>query len=218
MDRLRTAVAVAVLAAAAAVMGVLAAGAFACTNLATINLSSEAAHPGDTITLVGTSFPVPRPQSGLTPTPVEVHWKSADGPLLAKVVPDRTGTITTTFLVPESAPGPVVIIATQRRTVVNPTAPEAAATVTDEYGTPARATLRVLAPGQQVTTIVNDAEFVPLTTDSGSTAAMVLLVLFGAIALSLFGGGVIAFLHQLRERELVPQPARRTFRARREGL
>lgn len=195
---------------AAVVAGVttVVAVAFACTNLATINLSAEAAHPGDSISLTGTSFPVPRAQSGLPPTPVEIHWQSPEGPLLAKVVPDRSGTIVTTFTIPESAPGPRVIVATQRRTMVNPNTPDAPPVVADEYGTPARATLRVLAPGERATTIVAEQEFAPLTVDSGSTGMMVLLVLFGAVALSLFGGGVIAFVYQMRQRRPVPQPER----------
>ncbi|MDQ3980983.1 MAG: hypothetical protein M3314_15790 [Actinomycetota bacterium] len=207
MDRLRTVFAVAVVVTAGAMVVVLASVGVACTNLATISLSSGAGHPGDTISVTGTSFPV-RSQLGLTPTPVEIHWRSADGPLLATVTPDRTGTISSTFTIPESAPGPVVIIATQRRTVVNPNTPDAPPILTDEFGTPARATLRVLAPGERATTIVAGSEFAPLTADSGSTAVMVMLVLFGAVALSLFGGGVIAFLHQVRERRLVPQPRR----------
>jgi hypothetical protein len=205
MDRLRTALAVAVVVTAGAMVVALASVGVACTNLATISLSSEAGHPGDTIFVTGTSFPV---RSQLTPTPVEIHWRSADGPLLATVTPDRTGTIASTFTVPESPPGPVVIIATQRRTVVNPNTPDAPPILTDEFGTPARATLRVLAPGERATTIAAGSEFAPLTADSGSTAVMVMLVLFGAVALSLFGGGVIAFLHQVRERRLVPQPRR----------
>ncbi len=209
MDRLGRDVGFAVLVATAAVVGVLASVAFPCTNLATINLSTESAHPGDTIALTGTSFPVPRAASGQPPTPVEIHWKSADGLLLATVVPDRSGSISATFAVPESAPGTVVIVATQRRAVANPAAPDGPPTFTDEYGTPARATLRVLAPGERATTLVPQSDFVPLGTDTNSTALMVMLVLSGAVALSLFGGGVIAFLHQIRLRRLVAQPGRR---------
>ena len=207
MDRLRGEIASAVLVTVAVVVVVLATVAFACTNLATITLSSDSGHPGDTIALTGTSFPA-RTQGGVTPTPVEVHWKTADGPLLAKTTPDRTGTIVVTFAIPESAPGAAIIIATQRRSVPNPNSPDAAPMLVDEFGTPARATLRVLAPGERATTIASNADFVPATTDSGSTAIMVMLVLFGAVALSLFGGGVIAFLHQVRQRRLVAQPWR----------
>ena len=211
MARSRGEVGVAVVVTFAALLAALLAAvsaAFACTNLATINLSSEAGHPGDIIAVTGTSFLVPRASTGLTPTPVEIHWKSADGPLLATATPDRAGTIAVTFTVPQAAPGPVVIIATQRRPVANPNSPDAPPVVADEYGTPARATLRVLAPGERATSIVSQADFVPTSPDSGSTAIMVMLVLFGAVALSLFGGGVIAFLHQVHQRRLVAQPWR----------
>ncbi len=208
MDRLGRDVGFAVLVATAAVVGVLASVAFPCTNLATINLSTESAHPGDTIALTGTSFPVPRAASGQPPTPVEIHWKSADGLLLATVVPDRSGSISATFAVPESAPGTVVIVATQRRVIANPSAPDAPPSLLDEFGTPARTTLRVLAPGERATPLLAEAEYVPVTTDTNETALIVLLVLSGAVALSLFGGGVIAFLHQVRVRSLLAQPWR----------
>jgi hypothetical protein len=195
-----------VVVAPAAAMTLAASASLACTNLATISLSSESGHPGDSIVLTGTSFPVPRASAGLPATPVEVHWKGVDGPLLGTATPDRSGTISLTFTVPESAPGPAVIVATQRRPVLNPNVPDAPPTLTDEYGTPARATLRVLAPGERATTLARQPEFVPLSTEGNSTALMVMLVLSGAVALSLFGGGVIAFLHQIRLRRLVAQP------------
>src|SRR4051794_15788082 len=94
------------------------ASAFACTNLATISLSSGFGHPGDRITIIGTSFPVPRPTSTTPTTPVVVRWKSIDGPIIANAVPDRTGTISATFTVPQTDPGNVVIVAVQRRAIV----------------------------------------------------------------------------------------------------
>jgi len=129
--------------------------AFACTNLATISLSSGFGHPGDRITLIGTSFPVPRATSTTPPTPVVVRWKSIDGPIIANAVPDRTGTISTTFTVPQSDPGNVVIVAVQRRPVIDPAQPDAPpATYIDEAGTPARATFRILANGEFAPTSV----------------------------------------------------------------
>ncbi|MFN2503067.1 MAG: hypothetical protein ABR540_02340 [Acidimicrobiales bacterium] len=187
-----------------AVATVFGSAALACTNLATIGLSSEAGRPGDTIVLTGTSFPVPRAREA-TPTPVVVRWRGPDGPVLGTATPDRTGTIAVMFTIPETAPGPVVIVATQRRPVPDPKAPDAPPTIfTDEYGTPARATLRVLAPGEQAGTLVAPPDFVA-TGDSGSTAMIVMTLLFGAVALSLFGGGVIAFVNQLRRGQAVPE-------------
>lgn len=201
--RVGRAAAVVVVALVAALIGT---AVWACTNLATLTLSAEAGRPGDTIILTGTSFPVRRGDPN--PTPVVIHWKSVDGPVLATVVPDRTGTIATTFTVPSADPGPVVIVATQRRGLPNPDAPDAAPTqFIDEYGTPARVTFRVLAPGEVPVRSVPRSDFIiGASGDSGSTALFVLMLVFGAIALSLFGGGVIAFLHQVRSRRIVAQP------------
>ncbi|MGH9279283.1 MAG: hypothetical protein ACRD12_14400 [Acidimicrobiales bacterium] len=182
-------------------LAVLGATAFACTNLATISLSSNNGHVGDRITLVGTSFPVPRASSGAAATPVTVRWKSSDGEVIATATPDRTGTISATFTVPQTEPGNLIIIATQRRPIMSPDRPEGPpATYVDEAGTPARAAFRVLAKGElaPIPPTVND--FIGANADAGSTGIMVLMVLFGAVALSLFAGGVIAFLHQVRTR------------------
>lgn len=209
---------VAVLATVAAVAGatVLWVGrAFACTNLATISLSAGFGHAGDTITLIGTSFPVPHPASAALPTPVVVRWRSIDGPIVATAVPDRTGTISATFTVPPSEPGNAVVVAVQRRPAVDtaPAAPGAPGAsdapppaYVDEPGTPARATFRILAPGELASASLPFGTV--LTTgegDSGSTALTVMLVLFGTVALSLFAGGVMAFLHQLRSQRPAPQ-------------
>ncbi len=185
-----------------------AAAAFACTNLATITLSAAAARPGDTLTLVGTSFPVPRATSNVAPTPVELRWKSADGPLLATLVPDRAGTISATFTVPPSEPGNVVIMGFQRRAIPDPVDPDGPPRVVDEPGTPARATIRVLAPGEMAPSTKVGVNFAAGHEGMGTTALIVLMVAFGAVALSLFAGGVMAFLYQVRWRRPVPQRRR----------
>ena len=185
---------------------VAAAAAFACSNLATISPSADSGHAGDSITLVGTSFPVPR-SAGTPPTSVVIHWGAIDGPVVATVVPDRTGTISATFTVPPSQPGNVVILAVQRRTVPDPNAPDAPPKLfVDEPGTPARATFRVLAPGEIAVRSTPDTDFVGAGTDDGATATVVLMVLFGAVSLSLFAGGVIAFLHQVGSKRMSSRP------------
>lgn len=183
-----------------------AAASFACTNLATLSLSSGYGRPGDKITIIGSSFPIPRATSGTAPTPVVVHWKSSDGPVLATVIPDRTGTISTTFTVPPSEPGNVVIVALQRRPIVDPAVPDDPPKgYIDEVGTPARATFRILAAGEVVPTSLPFRQSTPAGGSAGSTGLIVLMVLFGAVALSLFAGGVIAFLHQVRSQRPVAQ-------------
>ena len=192
-------------AAAAVIALAVAATAFACTNLATISPNAESGRPGDTITIVGTSFPVPR-TAGVAPTSVVIRWSASDGPVIATVTPDRTGTISATFTVPPSPPGNVVILAIQRRAVIDPDAPDAPPKLfVDEPGTPARATFRVLAPGEVGQRTLPGGDFVGVNSDDGVTAMVVLMVLFGAVSLSLFAGGVIAFLHQVRSRRMTPQ-------------
>jgi hypothetical protein len=191
---------------ACAAFAVVAAAAFACSNLATISLSSGSGRPGDMITLVGTSFLVPRASAGTSPTPVVIHWGASDGPVLATATPDRTGTISATFNVPDGAPGNVIIVATQRRTITSPDNPSVTITL-DEAGTPARTTFRILAPGEATPTSTPIDDFAGATAagQEGSTAMIVMMVLFGTVALSLFAGGVIAFIHQVRTRRTFPQ-------------
>jgi hypothetical protein len=180
--------------------------AFACTNLATVSLSTNAAHAGDTVTIVGTSFPVARNRD-LPPTPVQVHWGQVDGPVVAEAVPDRTGTVSATFTVPEVPPGDVVIVVTQRRALEPVDGGEGGPVqYVDEPGTPARTSIRVLAPGERAPSRPLAGQVVAAGDGGSTTTLIVLTAVFGAIALSLFGGGFIAFLHQVRSRNLRAQP------------
>jgi hypothetical protein len=181
----------------------LGASAFACANLATLNLSTGAGRPGTTITFTGAGFAVPRASTGLTPTPVVVHWQWEDGPVIAEVVPDRYGSISAQFTVPETRPGTYIIVATQKTPRRPAGAPEdQPPAYFAEPGTPARASFEVLAPGAVATTRSSSAE--PADTAQSadqldSTVWIVLTAAFGAVAMSLFGGGLIAFIHQSRK-------------------
>jgi hypothetical protein len=176
---------------------------FACANLATLNLSVGAARPGTMVTFTGASFAVPRASTGLTPTPVVVHWQWEDGPVIAEVVPDRYGSISAQFTVPETRPGTYIIVATQKTPRRPAGAPEdQPPAYFAEPGTPARASFEVLAPGAVATTRSSSAE--PADTAQSadqldSTVWIVLTAAFGAVAMSLFGGGLIAFIHQSRK-------------------
>lgn len=198
----------AVLVAVGALVAGIGASAFACANLATLSLSNANGRPGTTITLTGASFVVPRASTGLAPTPVVVRWQSDDGPILAEAVPDRYGSISGSFVVPEANPGTYVILGIQRTPRVPAGAPpDQPPTYFPEPGTPARASFEVLAPGTR------PAVRVPATgsVDSDgqgqfdSTVWIVLTAAFGAVAMSLFGGGLIAFIHQSRKSK---EPAR----------
>jgi hypothetical protein len=193
----------AVLAALCAVVVGVGSTAFACANLATLNLSAGAARPGATITFTGASFAVPRASTGLAPTPVVVHWEWEEGPVIAEVVPDRHGSIAAQFTVPEARPGTYILVATQKTPRRVPGAPEdQPLAYFAEPGTPARASFEVLAPGaraSQRTAVVEAADATEGQDQLDATVWIVLTAAFGAVAMSLFGGGLIAFIHQSRK-------------------
>lgn len=193
----------AVLVAIGAVIVGLGATAFACANLATLNLSVGAARPGTSVTFTGASFAVPRASTGLTPTPVVVHWQWEDGPVIAEVVPDRYGSISAQFTVPETRPGTYIIVATQKTPRRLAGAPEdQAPAYFAEPGTPARASFEVLAPGAIVPergSLSDPADSSEGQDQLDATVWIVLTAAFGAVAMSLFGGGLIAFIHQSRK-------------------
>ncbi|MGH9265375.1 MAG: hypothetical protein ACRD1D_11865 [Acidimicrobiales bacterium] len=193
----------AVLATVGAFVAGVGAAASACASLATLNLSTGTGEPGAHVTFTGAAFAVPRASTGLTPTPVVVHWQSDDGPVLAEATPDRYGSISASFTVPEARPGTYVIVAVQktpRRVAGAP--PDQPPMLFAEPGTPARASFEVLAPGARPTerTAPPDAADANAAQPQlDSTVWIVLTAAFGAVAMSLFGGGLIAFIHQSRK-------------------
>jgi hypothetical protein len=162
------------------------AAAFACTNLATLNLSSTAGKAGDVVTVTGSSFAVGR---GDAPTlPVQLRWNGVDGMVLAETVPDRAGNISATFTVPEGQPGYYVLVATQRD-----------ARGVDTYGTPARASYQILGPnGQSVVAPPANAAAAAVPSEPSSAGIIALTVGLGVLGLALFGAGFIAFVRQTR--------------------
>jgi hypothetical protein len=178
-----------------AVMVVTGAIAFACTNLATLNLSSAAGKAGDTVTVTGSSFAVISPKdaaAGKTSTPVVLHWNGADGPVLGQAVPDLAGNISTPIAIPQAAPGYYVIVAKQvdEKGI-------------DKYGTPARAAFQILGPNGQSVVQQPGAEGVtPLASEPISTGMIALTALLGVLGLGLFGAGMGAFVRQARRREV----------------
>ena len=165
---------------------IAAAAAFACTNLATLNLSSSAGKSGDVITVTGSSFNV-NSKDVAASNPVILHWNGVDGAALAEAKPDRAGNISATLTVPEGQPGYYVIVATQRD-----------AKGVDAYGTPARASYQILGPnGQSVVQPVGSSAG-NVGTESSSSGIIALTVGLGALGLALFGAGFIAFVRQAR--------------------
>ncbi len=188
-----------------ALVAALGESAFACANLATLNLSTMSGKPGTLVTFTGASFAGPRPANGFVATPVVVRWQDKDGPVLAEVTPDRQGTISASFTVPEVPPGTYVILGIQETARRLPDAPpDAAPTYFAELGTPARTSFEVLAPGRGPVLRAPATGSVDGGTGGAqdqldSTVWIVLTAAFGAVAMSLFGGGLIAFIHQSRK-------------------
>lgn len=178
-------------------------------NLATLNVSATRARPGATVSLTGASFAVPRPDSGVDPTPVVIHWQGENGQVIAQATPDQFGSISATFTVPADAmPGTYILVGTQRTPRRSPDAPaDAPATLVPEPGTPARLSFEVLGAGHLEGSAPVVTEPVDAKSDLDSTVWIVLTAAFGAVAISLFGGGLIAFLHQSRKAKL-PAEAR----------
>ena len=169
---------------AAAATVIAGAAAFACTNLATLNLSSSAGKAGDTVT--GSSFNVN--SSNLAASfPVVLKWNGVEGATLAQVQPDKAGNISATFTVPDGQPGYYVIVAVQRN-----------ATGADVYGTPARASYQILGPNGQSVVTPAATTAGAVGSESSSSGIIALTVGLGALGLALFGAGFIAFVRQAR--------------------
>jgi hypothetical protein len=188
-------------AAVAAASVVVGTAAFACTNLATLNLSSTAGKAGDVITVTGSSFAVGR---GDAPTlPVQFRWNGVDGMVLAEAIPDRAGNVSASFTVPEGAPGYYVLVATQKD-----------ARGVDTYGTPARASYQILGPnGQSVVTPAAASAAAAVPVEPSSSGIIALTVGLGVLGLALFGAGFVAFVRQARAATApatAPAPARRS--------
>lgn len=172
--------------AAAAVVATAAVG-FACTNLATLNLSSGAGKPGDVVTVTGSSFAV-NSRDAAASFPVELRWNGVDGAVLTTAAPDKAGNISATFTVPDSQPGWYVLVGTQRD-----------ATGKDTYGTPARASYQVLGPNGQSVVQPPAAATASVPSDGSSAGIIALTVALGVLGLGLFGAGFVAFLRQTRK-------------------
>ncbi len=177
----------------AAALVALAATAYACTNMAQLNISSARGRPGDVITITGSSFGVVcvcGPSQ--PPTPVKIRWNGINGEVKAEMMPDKAGTLSAAFTVPDAKPGYYVIVATQRDDVYH----------IDAAGTPARATFEVLgANGESVvgTDVLASAD---LAGDPETSSGLIGLTIgLGALGLALFAGGSIAVLRQAATRK-----------------
>ena len=178
---------------ASALVLVLGLTAYACTNLATLNLSNTTGRPGDSLTLTGSSFLtvcVCGPQ--MPPTPVKIRWGGVQGKVMAELTPDKAGTLAAAFTVPDVTPGHYVIAATQYDETFN----------FHSAGTPALTTFEVLTPtGQSVVAPSEFAATNPPGDETVSSALIALTIGLGALGFALFVLGSAVVVRQVGTRK-----------------
>lgn len=186
----------AVLFAACAMLLLSAMAAYACTNLATLNLSEGAGAAGADIDVTGSAF-----AAGEDAPVVEIRWDGSDGSVLATAQPDSNGAIATSVTIPEDAEsGYHVLVATQVQEGDDGEASPA-------FGTPARASFVVGTADQPAE--ISEQPAVPAGAApeaSASTGLIALGVLLALGGIALFGAGLGLFVRQNRRRA-AEQPA-----------
>lgn len=172
-------------------------GAWACTNLATLNLSSSQVPAGASVDVTGSSFS----EVGEAVQPVEIRWNATDGPLLAEVEPDSDGTFSTTVEVPEDAEaGHYVLVANQLAAEPGHGLEGNEESFSPVFGTPARASVRVGSPSA-AEAIESDAAPAGVTADGGAGGLMALSATLALLAVGLFGAALALFTRELRNRK-----------------
>ncbi len=171
--------------------------AWACTNLATLNLGEGSGPPGTSVDVTGSSFRAPA-QGGQN---VIIRWDAIDGPALARTPADATGSIAATVTIPANAqPGYHVLIATQDE-VDSETGETSVA-----YGTPARASFLVGGTLPEGASAPAGAS-TPVAADTTSTGLVLLAIVLGIAGIGLFGAGLGFLVREVRQREAVPAKA-----------
>ena len=165
------------------------AGAFACTNISTLNISDSSGRPGSTVLVSGTSFgnSSPTGRRTTTPLPVRIRWNGTDGETLGEVLPDAAGNISASVTIPAAAPGHYVIFAVQQD-----------ADGYHMYGTPARIAYQVLTPDGRPAPPVAVAP--TESTGSRGPDLPLALVALGTFGGALFIAGFAAFVRLLSPR------------------
>jgi hypothetical protein len=167
-------------------MLIWASAAWACTSIASLNLSSATGKAGDTVTVDGSSFsPDPGPIHS-----VVVHWNGITGPVLATLTPDASGTISGSFAIPDAPPGVYVVVATQDDGKGG-----------QSFGTPARAGFQILGNAVSQPSRAAPAPVGSLPSSSSTSGGLIALtVILGVAGLGLFGAGAGAFARHSRRR------------------
>lgn len=189
-----------VMLAACAMLLVSAMAAYACTNLATLNLSEGVGAAGADVDVTGSAF-----AAGEDAPEVEIRWDGSDGSVLATAQPDGNGAIATSVTIPDDAePGYHVLVATQMLEGDDGEASPA-------FGTPARATFRVGQAGQPAEISEQPAAPTGATPAASTPTGLIALgALLSLGGLALFGAGLGLFVRQNRRRVAgQPAPVRR---------
>lgn len=174
--------------------------AWACTNLATLNLSESAVTPGQSIQVTGSSFRTAE-RGGQD---VVFRWNTLDGEVLAQAAPDATGQVVASVTVPADAePGYYAMIATQDAAAQD--GEIAADGLSPAFGTPARASVQVGEPAVSQATPTPSAPVA--ASDGGSPTLVVLTGLLAVSGLALFAAGFSLFVREVRGRK-VPETVR----------
>nr|MDQ3642826.1 hypothetical protein [Actinomycetota bacterium] len=167
------------------------AGAFACTNISTLNISDSSGRPGDRVLVTGTSFgnSSPTGRRTATPLPVRVRWNAVEGPTLAELAPDAAGNISASITIPDAGPGRYVLFAVQQD-----------ADGYHMYGTPARIAYEVLTPDGR-SAPPTEAAAVSSSAGGASSSLPAALVVLGTLGGALFVAGFVSFARLLKPGE-----------------
>lgn len=182
-----------------ALLAVQVVSALACTSIATLNLNQTSGAAGTNLTVTGSSFATIASGG----TAVSVRWNGVEGPVLAQVTPDASGSISASVAVPANVePGYYIITATQN-------GKDGAAA----FGTPARLAFQVTGPSttgaaqQPGSQPVSQA---PTSNGFGiGASSAVLLGTLGVLGLLLFLLGAATFVGSFRRLPVASRVRRR---------
>lgn len=163
------------------------AAAWACLPVASLSTNPATAQPGQQVTVTGSEF---------GSNPVEVHFNSLTGPVLATFTPDSAsfGSFSGPITVPASAAtGPAVLVATE----------DATNGKGSSAGVPQRAVLEVVGPGgAPLAPAAPGAPARPVlpVVSSSTGAGALLLVGLGALGVALVVAAAVAMVGTRRPR------------------
>ena len=168
-----------------------AAGAFACTNISTLNISDSSGRPGERVLVTGTSFGNSSPTGRRTTAPlaVRIRWNGSEGATLAEVLPDGAGNISASITIPDAAPGRYVVFAVQQD-----------ADGYHMYGTPGRIEYEILTPDGRSAPPAGSSAVSSARVSADEAVLPAALVILGLVGGALFVIGFVSFVRLLSPR------------------